>query len=187
MINFDLTDEQQLLEQSVREWGAARNRPAHPGRRSQASFDRERVLGGMAKLGLLGILRAAGVRRRRHGLRVPRPGQRRARIRGHVAARDHVGPRRPQLPDAAGVGHRRSEAALSRAAGAGAQDRRLRSHRAGRRQRCARDPDDRGEEGRAATSSTARSRGFRWPTSPTTSWSSPGPIWRRRSSAIRPA
>ena len=55
MISFDLTDEQRLLEQSVREWARARDRAAHPGADRQHRFDRERVLGGMAKLGLLGI------------------------------------------------------------------------------------------------------------------------------------
>ena len=55
MINFDLTDEQRLLEQSVREWGAREVAPHIREPDRQHRFDRERVLGGMAKLGLLGI------------------------------------------------------------------------------------------------------------------------------------
>ena len=151
MISFDLTDEQRLLEQSVREWGAREIAPhireadrAAP-LRSRARARRDGEARAARHLG------AAGVRRRRHGLHVPRPGQRGARVRRHLAARDHVGARRPELPDAADVGHRGSEAALSRAAGAGQEDRRLRPDRAGRRQRRPRDPDDGRQEGRAAT------------------------------------
>src|SRR5580765_8401106 len=55
MIDLDLTDEQQLLEQTVRDW-AAREIAPHIKEADRAHrFDRERVLGGMAKLGLLGI------------------------------------------------------------------------------------------------------------------------------------
>src|SRR6187401_558742 len=55
MIGFDLSDEQRLLEQSVREWAARDVAPhiAEDDRRHR--FDRERILGGMATLGLLGI------------------------------------------------------------------------------------------------------------------------------------
>src|SRR6187549_1670719 len=55
MIGFDLSDEQRLLEQSVREWAARDVAPhiAEDDRRHR--FDRERILGGMARLGLLGI------------------------------------------------------------------------------------------------------------------------------------
>jgi glutaryl-CoA dehydrogenase (non-decarboxylating) len=55
MINFDLTDEQRLLEQSVREWGAREIAPHIHEDDRQHRFDRERVIGGMAKLGLLGV------------------------------------------------------------------------------------------------------------------------------------
>src|SRR5262245_28031657 len=55
MISFDLTDEQQLLEQSVREWAAREIAPHIKEDDKQHRFDRDRVLGGMAKLGLLGI------------------------------------------------------------------------------------------------------------------------------------
>ena len=55
MVGFDLTDEQQLLEQSIREWGARDIAPhIHDDDRNHR-FDRTRVLGGMAKLGLLGV------------------------------------------------------------------------------------------------------------------------------------
>ena len=55
MIGFDLTDEQQLLEGAVREWGAREVAPHIAAADREHRFDRERVLGGMAKLGLLGI------------------------------------------------------------------------------------------------------------------------------------
>ena len=55
MINFDLTDEQRLLEQSVREWAAREIAPHIKDADRQHRFDRDRVLGGMARLGLLGI------------------------------------------------------------------------------------------------------------------------------------
>ena len=55
MISFDLTDEQQLLEQSVREWAAREIAPHIKEDDRHHRFDRDRVLGGMARLGLLGI------------------------------------------------------------------------------------------------------------------------------------
>ena len=55
MIDFTLTDEQRLLEQSVREWAARDVAPHIRENDRQHRFDRERVLGGMAKLGLLGV------------------------------------------------------------------------------------------------------------------------------------
>src|ERR1700730_14472621 len=55
MIDFTLSDEHQLLEQSIRQWGAREVSPfIHDNDRAH-HFDRERILGGMAKLGLLGI------------------------------------------------------------------------------------------------------------------------------------
>ena len=184
MINFDLTDEQRLLEQSVREWGAREIAP-HIREADRAAPVRSRARArrhGEARAAR--HLGAAGVRRRRHGLHLPRARQRRARVRRHVAARDHVGARRPELPDAADVGHRGSEAAVSRAAGAGTQDRRLRPDRAGARAATCAASRRRRSRRATATCSTARRCGSRWPTSPTTSSSSPGPISRRRSSAI---
>jgi glutaryl-CoA dehydrogenase (non-decarboxylating) len=55
MINFDLTDEQHLLEQSIREWGAREVAPFIRDHDRNHHFDRERILGGMARLGLLGV------------------------------------------------------------------------------------------------------------------------------------
>src|SRR5436190_5953106 len=55
MIDFSLNDEQRLLEQSVREWGAKEVAPFIREHDRNHHFDRDRILGGMAKLGLLGI------------------------------------------------------------------------------------------------------------------------------------
>jgi glutaryl-CoA dehydrogenase (non-decarboxylating) len=55
MIGFELTDEQRLLQQSVREWAAREVAPHIAEADRQHRFDRDRVLGGMARLGLLGI------------------------------------------------------------------------------------------------------------------------------------
>src|SRR5437667_7692799 len=55
MISLDLTDEQRLLEQSVREWGAREVSPHIRENDRAHRFDRDRILGGMASLGLLGI------------------------------------------------------------------------------------------------------------------------------------
>ena len=55
MISFDLTDEQRLLEQSVREWAGRDVAPHIRQLDREHRFDRDRILGGMASLGLLGI------------------------------------------------------------------------------------------------------------------------------------
>ncbi|HZT77915.1 MAG TPA: acyl-CoA dehydrogenase family protein [Vicinamibacterales bacterium] len=55
MVDFSLTDEQQLLEQSIREWAAKEVAPNIREHDRAHHFDRDRILGGMAKLGLLGI------------------------------------------------------------------------------------------------------------------------------------
>src|ERR1700676_2607168 len=55
MIDFSLSDEQRLLEGSVREWAAREVAPYIRDNDRQHRFDRERILGGMAKLGLLGV------------------------------------------------------------------------------------------------------------------------------------
>src|ERR687885_1321777 len=54
MIDFTLTDEQHLLEQSVREWAAREVAPHIRENDRKHQFDRDRILGGMAQLGLLG-------------------------------------------------------------------------------------------------------------------------------------
>src|SRR6202158_4419418 len=55
MVDFSLTEEQLLLEHSVREWGAREVAPYIRENDRNHHFDRERIVGGMAKLGLLGI------------------------------------------------------------------------------------------------------------------------------------
>src|SRR5215467_597632 len=55
MIDFSLSDEQRLLEQSVREWAAREVAPFIRDNDRRHHFDRDRILGGMARLGLLGI------------------------------------------------------------------------------------------------------------------------------------
>src|SRR4029453_9320367 len=55
MIDFSLNDEHNLLAQSIREWGAREVAPFIRENDRNHHFDRERILGGMAKLGLLGI------------------------------------------------------------------------------------------------------------------------------------
>src|SRR5438093_863630 len=55
MIDFSLTDEQRLLERSVREWAAREVAPHIRENDRRHHFDCDRILGGMAKLGLLGI------------------------------------------------------------------------------------------------------------------------------------
>jgi glutaryl-CoA dehydrogenase (non-decarboxylating) len=55
MISFDLTAEHRLLEQSVREWAAREIAPTIGEDDRLHRFDRDRVLGGMRQLGLLGV------------------------------------------------------------------------------------------------------------------------------------
>ena len=55
MIDFSLSEEHHLLEQSIREWGAREVMPYIRENDRKHHFDRDRILGGMAKLGLLGI------------------------------------------------------------------------------------------------------------------------------------
>ena len=55
MIDFTLTDEQRMLERTVREWAAAELAPHILENDRQHGLDRERVLGEMTKLGLLGV------------------------------------------------------------------------------------------------------------------------------------
>jgi glutaryl-CoA dehydrogenase (non-decarboxylating) len=55
MIDFSFTEEQRLLEQSVREWASREVAPFIRENDRRHHFDRDRILGGMARLGLLGI------------------------------------------------------------------------------------------------------------------------------------
>jgi glutaryl-CoA dehydrogenase (non-decarboxylating) len=55
MSGFDLTDEHRLLEQTVREWAAREVAPYIREHDRQHYFDRDRIVGGLKQLGLLGI------------------------------------------------------------------------------------------------------------------------------------
>jgi glutaryl-CoA dehydrogenase (non-decarboxylating) len=55
MMNFGLTDEQRLLEQSIREWGAREVSPKIRDLDRAHRFDRDLIIGGMKRLGLLGV------------------------------------------------------------------------------------------------------------------------------------
>jgi glutaryl-CoA dehydrogenase (non-decarboxylating) len=55
MIELSLTDEQRLLEQTVREWGAREVSPRIHDLDRDHRFDRDLILGGMKRLGLLGV------------------------------------------------------------------------------------------------------------------------------------
>ncbi len=55
MIELSLTDEQTLLEQTVREWGAREVAPRIHDLDNAHTFDKALVIGGMKRLGLLGI------------------------------------------------------------------------------------------------------------------------------------
>ncbi len=55
MIDFSLTEEQALLERTVREWGAREVAPKIRELDREHRFDRELILGGMKRLGLMGI------------------------------------------------------------------------------------------------------------------------------------
>ena len=55
MMNFSLTEEQRLLEQTVREWGAKEVAPRIRELDRAHRFDKELIIGGMKRLGLLGI------------------------------------------------------------------------------------------------------------------------------------
>src|SRR5437763_7697464 len=55
MIDFTVNDEHRLLEQSIREWGAQHVAPFIRENDRRHHFDRDRILGGLSELGLLGI------------------------------------------------------------------------------------------------------------------------------------
>jgi glutaryl-CoA dehydrogenase (non-decarboxylating) len=55
MVSFELTDEQRLLEQSVREWAGRDVAPFIKQADREHRFDRDRILRGMSSLGVLGI------------------------------------------------------------------------------------------------------------------------------------
>jgi glutaryl-CoA dehydrogenase (non-decarboxylating) len=55
MMNLELTEEQRLLEQSVREWGAREVSLKIRDLDRQHRFDKDLIIGGMKRLGLLGV------------------------------------------------------------------------------------------------------------------------------------
>src|SRR5919107_639184 len=55
MIDFSLSEEHNLLAQSIREWAGREVAPYIRENDRKHHFDRERILGGMARLGLLGV------------------------------------------------------------------------------------------------------------------------------------
>ena len=130
MIAFDLTDEQRLLEQTVREWGGREVAPRIRDHDRAHRFDRGSLLAAWPTLGLLGIsvpqeYGGAGMDYVCLGLASEELEYVDTSLR--VIMSVHAG---PQLSDAAHVGHRGSEAAVSCAAGAGPEARRLRPDRA---------------------------------------------------------
>ena len=54
-MDFSLTDEQRLLEQTIREWGAREVSPKIRDLDKEHRFDKALIIGGMKRLGLLGI------------------------------------------------------------------------------------------------------------------------------------
>ena len=54
-VTFELTEEQRLLEQSIREWGAREVAPRIRDLDREHRFDKALIIGGMKTLGLLGI------------------------------------------------------------------------------------------------------------------------------------
>ena len=76
MIDFDLSEEHTLLEQTVRDWGAREVAPRIRELDRAHKFDRG-ILPQMAELGLLGVSVPAQYGGAGHGLPQPRP--RRAR------------------------------------------------------------------------------------------------------------
>ena len=169
MISFDLTDEQRLLEQSVREWGAREIAPHIREADRQHRFDRERVLGGMAALGLLGVsvpqkYGGAGMDYLCLGLVSEELEYVDTSLR--VIMSVHAGLNCLSLLTW-GTEDQKQRYLVPQAQGH--EDRRLRSDGARCGQRCARHPDDGRQARGAATSSAARSPGSRWPTSQTTS------------------
>ena len=147
-MNFDLTDEHRLLEESVREWGARevapriheldrqhRFDPATPAADGRASAcSASRFPSSTAAAGP--TTSASAWRARSWSTSTPRCASSCRCTSGLNSLTLLV------------VGHRGPEAALPGAAGRGPEDRDLRPHRAGRRQRRARHPDGGRQEGR---------------------------------------
>ena len=182
MIDFTLTDEHRLVQQSARAFVEAEILPHirewdEKGEVHREVFDR---------MGALGLPRRAdprGVRRGRDGLH-----QLRAAVRGARAGRHRVPgrperPRRAELADPPPVGDRGAAPALPRAPGARREAGDVRADRA----RASGPTPARSRRPPAATatatSSTARRSGSAWPTWPTTSSSSRRSTRRRSTRA----
>jgi hypothetical protein len=146
MIDFDLTEEQRCWSSPSASGARAKSRRGSGS--SIASIGSTGTSSRRWPPGAARLLGAGRVRRRRHGLH--RLGIASEELEYvdtslRVIMSVHAGLNCLTL---LAVGHRGSEAALSRAAGAGEEDRHLRPDRAGRRQRRARHPDGRRQEGR---------------------------------------
>ena len=147
-MDFSFTEEQRLLEQSVREWGAREIAPRIKDLDRQHRFDPD-ILPQMAGLGLLGIsvpakYGGAGMDYISLGLASEELEYVDTSLR--VIMSVHAG---LNCLTPARVGHRGAEAAVPGAAGARRQDRHVRPHRAGGGQRRPRHPVGGREAGRS--------------------------------------
>ena len=173
VIDFTLTDENRLVQQTPRERSPRPRSCPHIREWDERGEVHREVFAKMAEQGFLGAPIPERVRRRRDGLH-----QLRAAVRGARAGRHRVPgrperPRRAQLPDAPPVGDRGAAAALARAPGEGREAGDVRADRARRRHGRREPRDDRPARRRLVRRSTARRSGSASPTSPTTSSSSP--------------
>jgi glutaryl-CoA dehydrogenase (non-decarboxylating) len=185
MIDFSISEEHQLLEQSIREWGAREVMPYIRENDRKHHFDRERILGGMAKLGLLGIsvpqeYGGAGMDYIALGIASEELEYLDTSLR--VIMSVHAGLNCLSLLSW-GTEDQKQRYLVPQAQGKKISGYGLTEPAAGSD---ARDSNDGDEEGRHLPAER-REELIRWPMSPTTSWSSPGPTWRKRSRAIRPA
>ena len=146
-MDFDLTDEQRLIQETVREFVDERVLPVAVQNDIDHRLDLE-LIEGMAELGVLGIVipeeyGGAGLDFVAEALACEEI------ERGEAAFRTlDLGPRRAELALAAALRHRGAEAALARPAGEGREARVLRPDRAGRGLGRRRDADDRAARGR---------------------------------------
>ena len=182
MVDFTLTDENRLVQQSARAFAEAEILPYIREWDEKGEVHRE-LFEKMGEQGFLGapIPEAYGGAGMDY-ISFAHP------VRGAGACRHRVPrrperPRRAQLADAPPVGDRGAAPALARPAGARREARDVRPDRARRRHR--RRPTSRRRPGATATptGSTARRSGSPSPTSPTTSWSSPRSTGRRSTRA----
>ena len=183
MVDFALTDENRLVQQSVRDFAEAEILPHIREWDEKGEVHRE-VFARMGELGFLGAPIPEALRRLGHGLH-----QLRAAVRGARACRHRVPcrperPRRAQLADAPPVGHRGAEASAGscpqakgeKLATFGLTEPGVGTDAANLATTARRDGD-------VVPSSTARRSGSASPTSPTTSWSSPPSTARRAGGA----